>query len=417
MAKTAETSPSPPESKAAVEAPPLAPGTVPLCYVVDDEPSLRHFVSLVMHGVGVDTVECADGAALRNALDGRLPDLIFHDVALESADAIESMMALGKRGFQGAVQLMSSRGAAVLERAKAIGLRHKLNMLPVLKKPFETDSILKILRELKLGLPPAVATRLDLQEALNNNWIEFWYQPKIHLRKKRLAGAETFVRARHPQHGIVLPGAFLPGATDASVLKLSEFAIVCALKAGENFAKLGAQLTISVNMPLASLLSLPLEDLVKAHRPQGDKWPGLIIEVPEEEIVADIAGAGEAGKKLGPLKLQLAIDGFGRGQSAFAQLSELPFAEVKLASTIVADCGTDKVNAPLCKNAIDFAHNTGRFAVAMGIENAADAVALVSMGCDFGQGFLLGQPMPEERFALLLRQRAGNRSAQGAVPA
>jgi CheY-like chemotaxis protein len=86
MAQTAETSPSPPESKAAVEAPPLAPGAVPLCYVVDDEPSLRHFVSLVMHGVGVDTVECADGAAFRNALDGRLPDLIFHDVALESAD-------------------------------------------------------------------------------------------------------------------------------------------------------------------------------------------------------------------------------------------------------------------------------------------------------------------------------------------
>jgi EAL domain-containing protein (putative c-di-GMP-specific phosphodiesterase class I) len=53
----------------------------------------------------------------------------------------------------------------------------------------------------------------------------------------------------------------------------------------------------------------------------------------------------------------------------------------------------------------------------MVIENAADAVALVSMGCDFGQGFLLGQPMPEERFALLLRQRAGSRSAQGAVPA
>jgi hypothetical protein len=166
---------------------------------------------------------------------------------------------------------MSSRGAAVLEHAKAIGLRHKLNMLPVLKKPFETDALVKILRELKLGLPPAVATRLDLQEALNNNWIEFWYQPKIHLRKKRLAGAEAFVRARHPQHGVVLPGAFLPGAPDASVLKLSEFALVCALKAGENFAKLGAHLTISVNIPLACLLGLPLEDLIKTHRPQNDK--------------------------------------------------------------------------------------------------------------------------------------------------
>jgi EAL domain-containing protein (putative c-di-GMP-specific phosphodiesterase class I) len=55
---------------------------------------------------------------------------------------------------------------------------------------------------------------------------------------------------------------------------------------------------------------------------------------------------------------------------------------------------------------IDLAHNFGRTAVAMGIEKAADAVALVSMGCDFGQGFLLGQPMSEGRFASLLRQRA-----------
>ena len=85
----------------------------------------------------------------------------------------------------------------------------------------------------------------------------------------------------------------------------------------------------------------------------------------------------------------------------------MPFAELKLDRSFVADCGSDRVNAPLCKTVIDLAHNYGRVAVAMGIEKAADAMALVSMGCDFGQGFLLGQPMPEERFISLLRQRAG----------
>jgi EAL domain-containing protein (putative c-di-GMP-specific phosphodiesterase class I) len=55
---------------------------------------------------------------------------------------------------------------------------------------------------------------------------------------------------------------------------------------------------------------------------------------------------------------------------------------------------------------IDLAHNFGSAAVAIGIEKAADALALTSMGCDYGQGFLLGQPMPEERFLSLLRQRA-----------
>ena len=84
----------------------------------------------------------------------------------------------------------------------------------------------------------------------------------------------------------------------------------------------------------------------------------------------------------------------------------MPFAELKLDRAFVADCGSDRINAPICKQVIDLAHNVGASVVAMGIEKAADVVALVSMGCDFGQGYLLGQPMPEERFASLLRQRA-----------
>ena len=51
---------------------------------------------------------------------------------------------------------------------------------------------------------------------------------------------------------------------------------------------------------------------------------------------------------------------------------------------------------------IDLAHSFGRYVVAVGIEKAADALALVSMGCEYRQGFLLGQPMPEDRFISLL---------------
>lgn len=145
---------------------------------------------------------------------------------------------------------------------------------------------------------------------------------------------------------------------------------------------------------------------MKTHRPNADKWPGLIIDVPEEQILSDLAMASELAVRLDRCNVKVAIDDFGRGLSSLAKLGELPFAELKLDRAFVADCGTDKVNAPLCKTVIDLAHNFGRTAVAMGIEKAADAMALVSMGCDFGQGFLLGQPMPEERFVSLLRQRA-----------
>lgn len=397
-------------------APPLAPANpAPLCYVVDEEASIRHFLSLVLHGSGVDTMEFADGAAMRRALEHRVPNLVFHNIPLDSADAVESMMALGRSGLGCSVQLMSSRGAAVLEHVKNIGAQQQISMLPVLKKPFETDAVIKILEELKIGIPASAAVRLDLSEALDKNWIEFWYQPKVALRKKQLAGAEAYARARHPQHGIVKPSAFMPDASDAAVLRLSELALRSALKAGETFSKLGINLRLTVNIPFAALTQLAVEDIVRAQRPNPDNWPGLIIDVPEEQIVTDLPLAMELARKLEPINVRMAIDDAGRAYGMLAGLSELPFTELKLDRAFVADCATDKVNAPLCKTMINLAHHFGRTAVAMGIEKAPDAVAMVSMGCDFGQGFLLGLPMAEERFISLLRQRGAARAEAAAT--
>jgi EAL domain-containing protein (putative c-di-GMP-specific phosphodiesterase class I) len=81
---------------------------------------------------------------------------------------------------------------------------------------------------------------------------------------------------------------------------------------------------------------------------------------------------------------------------------ELPFEELRLDRSFLADC---VVNASLCKTVIDLAHSFGRYVAGVGIEKAADMLALVS---DYGQVFLLGQPMPEARFILLLRQRAAS---------
>jgi EAL domain-containing protein (putative c-di-GMP-specific phosphodiesterase class I) len=385
---------------------------VPLGFVVDGDASIRHFLSLVLHGAGIDTEEFADGAAFRAALARRAPDVVFLNIALESAEAIECVVALGKGSFSGYVQLMSNRGSAVLEHVKSIGQQHRLQMLTSLKKPFDTTSVLKILHELKLGHPPALAARVDLDEALRNGWIEFWYQPKIDLRKKQLVGAEAFARARHPRNGVLMPSAFMPGATESELITLSEQALEQGLNASLKFAKLGVNLRLAVNIPVNALVKVAVADIVQTYRAKFDKWPGLIIDVTEEQIVTDLALANEMTKKLRHLNVHLAIDDFGRGYSSLARLKELPFAELKLDRVFVTDCGTDKVNAPLCKTVIDLAHNFGSIAVGIGIEKASDALALVSMGCDYGQGFLLGQPMPEDRFASLLRQRAASQGRQ-----
>jgi EAL domain-containing protein (putative c-di-GMP-specific phosphodiesterase class I) len=385
---------------------PASETRAPLCFVIDADASIRHFLSLVLHGAGIDTEELADGHAVRAALSRRAPNLVFLNIALESADAIECVVGLGRDGYTGHIQLMSGRGSAVLAHVKSIGEQHHLQMLPVLKKPFETNAILKILQDLKLGDPPALAGRVDLDEALKNGWLEFWYQPKIDLRKKQLVGVEAFAHVRHPLNGVLTPGAFMPGAKESSLVALSELALAQALTAGVNFAKLGVDLRLAVNIPINALAKVAVAEIVQTYRPKFEKWPGMIIDIPEDQIVSELALAGEIAKKLQHLDVKLAIDDFGRSYSSLVRLKELPFAELKFDRAFVTDAGTDKVNAPLCKTVIDLAHNFGSIAVAIGIEKASDAMALVSMGCDYGQGFLLGQPMPEDRFMSLLRQRA-----------
>jgi EAL domain-containing protein (putative c-di-GMP-specific phosphodiesterase class I) len=383
-----------------------------LAFIIDEESSIRQFISLILQGSGVDTIEFVDGASFRGTPIARLPDMVFLNVNLEVQDAVASIEMLSKAGFTGSVQLMSSRGSAVLDNVKQAGEQMKLPMLPVLKKPFETSAIQKVLSELKLGHGPAPSgVKITLAEALKNNWVEFWYQPKIDLRRKQLAGAEAFARVCHPEHGVLLPGSFMPGADDVSVHTLAERALVSALQSGLNLSRFGVNLRIAINVPVKCLVTLPVDKIVREHRPSVDDWPGLMIDVTEEQIVTELKLANDLSKKFAEHHVRLAIDDFGKGYASLTKLKELPFAEMKLDRSFVVGCGTDKIHAPICKTVIDLAHSFGALAVGIGLEKASDASALVSMGCDLGQGFLFGQPMPEERFTALLKQRVMVRPA------
>jgi EAL domain-containing protein (putative c-di-GMP-specific phosphodiesterase class I) len=257
--------------------------------------------------------------------------------------------------------------------------------------------------------------QVELERALRENWLEIWYQPKIDLRRKCLAGAEALARIRHPRGGMLLPENFLPESDDAGLVRLAEHALLATLRDWTTFKDAGFNLHLAINVPVNVLLRLPIPILVQENRPRDESWPGLIVEVTEDQIVRDIALANEIAKQLKIAGVTVAIDDFGGGYSSFASLRELPFAELKLDDTFVKNCATEGANGAICQTAIDLAHRFGSKAVAEGIENLADLQALQVMRCDFGQGILLAPPMPRDRFTELLNQRR-NKPAQEAAP-
>src|SRR6202049_1332302 len=227
--------------------------------------------------------------------------------------------------------------------------------------------------------------RIEIDEALHNGWFEMWDQPKIDLKRKCLAGAEALARIRHPRFGVLLPGSFIPGGADDSISRLAEHALVAALDNWTTFDEAGFNLHLAINVPVSVLPRLPISALVDKHRPKSERWPGIILEVTEDQIVRDMKLAQVVANQLRVSGIKIAIDDFGAGYSSFSSLRELPFVELKLDESFVKDCATDATNAAICQTAIDLAHRFGSAAVAEGIENAADLQALTVVGCYFGQ--------------------------------
>jgi EAL domain-containing protein (putative c-di-GMP-specific phosphodiesterase class I) len=251
---------------------------------------------------------------------------------------------------------------------------------------------------------PAPRPSIEVDEALTNGWFEDWYQPKIDLKRKCLAGAEALACIRHPGFGLLMPGGYTFG-TAAGQARLSEHALLAGLGTWSLFDEAGFNLNLAIKVPIGMLLERPLRELVAEHRPLSERWPGIILQVNEDDIVRNLKLAREVTTRLRASGIKIAVDDFGAGYSSLASLRELTFVEFKLDRSFVQNCAIDATNGAICQTAIDLAHRFSSSAAAKGIESQADLQALMAMGCDFGQGDLISPPLSREHFLDLLRQR------------
>ena len=265
--------------------------------------------------------------------------------------------------------------------------------------------MLKALRDLFKSKPEPAEGKLTLAEVLERDWFELFYQPKIDLKTMRLVGAEALVRARHPTRGVVSPGVFLPGASESDMLALTERAIITVLRDWEVCAANGMSVKLSVNVPVSALVKLPIATILRDERPRAPNWPGLIMEVTEDEIVRDLKLANAAAAELQAVRCSLALDDFGAGYSSLARLKQLPFSELKIDRAYVTNCHTDRVNAGLCEVFVELAKRFGLKTVAEGIELVHESHKLQALGCDVGQGYLYAKPMAKEQLIGIMRRR------------
>jgi EAL domain-containing protein (putative c-di-GMP-specific phosphodiesterase class I)/FixJ family two-component response regulator len=393
---------------------------VGLAFVLDDDPKVGTVVCKILSGLGISARKFIDAEHFLHDVSRSNPDLVILDLALGNTDAVEVIRQLETLKFNGKVLLTSGRDETMLSEIEQIGRTHSLYMLPSLRKPFRISDI----KERLLAAPePQLAKtatgdehrnareghpRLRLEEALRKNWLELWYQPKIDLKSFTVCGAEALIRGRHPEHGTIEPGELLPPAGDPLYKPLSFFVLRQTMTDWAVFADKGFPLKLSINVP-ASILNTPgFVDLARRLIPRDPGFPGVIIEVTEDEFIRNPEWMREVATQLKLYNAWISIDDFGTAYASLSRLTDLPFVELKLDRSFVSNCANDKLKYALCQTVVDLAHRFGASLCAEGVETAEDLRCLTKLGFDSAQGYFLAKPMLRDRFvaSFLTSQRA-----------
>lgn len=388
-----------------------ADGTVPVCYVVDREPGTRRLVASALEAFKIDVKLFDTLTEMMGAPWTRDPDLVFLDVTVGGSEGVEMIDRLAETGAKYPIQILSGLNPVLVEQIRRQGERSGLRVLPVLPKPLQGGSIRQVLTALGLRRDAHASIKVDLREVLAEGWLELWYQPTIDLKQRKMVGAEAFVRARHPQLGILTPETFLANAGEQELLDLTRRVLGRALRDWPAFATIGVPVELSINVPIAVLSKLSIFAIMWEQKPDAPNWPGLTLEIAEDEAVHNIPLVNKALKELQPYGISISVDNFGPSYAELLRLPELPFKELKIDRSYISNCDTDRMNKGLCETIVEFAHKFGLTAAAEGVETAGELAVLREMGCDVGQGYLFARPQPKDELIATVRQRAKPRTA------
>lgn len=241
--------------------------------------------------------------------------------------------------------------------------------------------------------------RNGLSGALERGEFVLHYQPIFRLADHAVVGAEALLRWNRPGHGILAPGAFLPIAESAGLMRAIDAWVLTRamadLGAWRDAGHLSPGWLLSINQTAddlaqpqwANRLALAAESIGLGQR---DSDPRLQIELTEGQVAGTLEALQLNLRALDRLGMRLAVDDFGTGYSNLSYLSRLPISMLKIDKSFVAGIATDANAEVLVRAVIGLGAQLGCEVLAEGIETVAQASKLAGMDCGLGQGFLLG---------------------------
>jgi EAL domain-containing protein (putative c-di-GMP-specific phosphodiesterase class I) len=367
--------------------------------VADDDPSFVALVQryLVLAGFQVDVAN--DGGEALEMLQGTEPDVLLADIGMPNVDGIDLARAARKQYPDMQVVLMTA-DPTVRSAMSAV----ELGALCYLAKPFERKdliltveramaergkaherrSALGLLRSLEDEQRRTADHRVAFDEALGSLWMA--YQPIFRANGEGLFGCEALLRSNDPR--ISAPAGMLEAAEQlGEIHKLGR--VVRALAAAPFLAHPDAPV-LFVNLHSADLLD---EDLYSPNAPLSKMASRVVLEITERAPLDNIEDLVLRTAKLRAMGFRLAIDDLGAGYAAMWIVATLEPEIVKLDMSLVRNIHENRTKSHIVRHLVGMAHDSSALVVAEGIELELERRALVDLGCDYLQGYLLGKPI------------------------
>lgn len=238
-----------------------------------------------------------------------------------------------------------------------------------------------------------------LANAIDNDELRLFYQPKIDLNTGKIMGVEALVRWIKPDGTIIKPNSFVPIAESSHLIgRISEFVLNEACKQNMLWQRMGyPNIVMSINFASSDFYQKDLKEKVfEALVKSGLESKWLEVELTESLALSDIDFAVTQMKKLRELGVKLAMDDFGTGYSSLSYLQILPITLLKLDRSFITDIENDNIAYEIVSAVIRIAKSKKIETIAEGIENKIQESILRDAGCDYAQGYLYGKPMPPD---------------------
>lgn len=261
-------------------------------------------------------------------------------------------------------------------------------------------------KEMNIKIVERLMLEASLRRALERSEFSLLYQPQIDAESGRMIAMEALIRWRHPDMGMIQTDTFIPLAEETGlILPIGEWVLRTACARNKAWQEAGfARLRVAVNLSARQFKQKNLVGMIAAVLDDTRLAPEFLeLELTESTIMSNAVEAAGTLRQLKAMGVSLSIDDFGTGYSSLSYLKHFSIDRLKIDQSFVHDISTNQDDAAIAEAIIAMGHSLKLKVIAEGVELQEQLDFLKTRHCDEIQGYLVGRPLSEEAFTVMLR--------------